>query len=55
VFEIVVGSWPEHHVRFIHRDYHQGNVLWHDNRVSGVIDWTTGCTGPPGIDLARLC
>ncbi|MBI3647350.1 MAG: aminoglycoside phosphotransferase family protein [Actinobacteria bacterium] len=52
--EVVAGPRPADPARFIHRDYHQGNVLWKDGRLSGVVDWTTGCWGPPGIDLARL-
>jgi aminoglycoside phosphotransferase (APT) family kinase protein len=41
-------------VGFIHRDYHPGQVLWVDGKVSGLVDWTTGCLGPRGIDLARM-
>lgn len=38
--------------RFIHRDYHPNNVLWQDNRLSGVVDWVNACRGPAGIDVA---
>lgn len=44
---------PDTPSAFIHRDYHHGNTLWQDEQLTGVIDWTTGCLGPPGIDLAR--
>jgi aminoglycoside phosphotransferase (APT) family kinase protein len=39
---------------FIHRDYHPANTLWLRGRLSGVVDWTTGCVGPFGVDLARM-
>ena len=54
VAEALAGPRPEGPTRFIHRDYHQGNVLWVRRRLTGVVDWATGCLGPPGIDLARL-
>lgn len=43
------GPWG-----FIHRDYHPGQTLWDGNRLVGIVDWTTGCCGPRGIDLARM-
>lgn len=50
--EIVAGQWPPAHARFIHRDYHPNNVVWHDGRVSGIVDWVNACRGPQGIDVA---
>jgi aminoglycoside phosphotransferase (APT) family kinase protein len=47
-------SAPWHRARFIHRDYHHGNTLFERDRLTGIIDWTTGCTGPIGIDLAQM-
>jgi aminoglycoside/choline kinase family phosphotransferase len=38
---------------FIHRDYHPLNVLWHDDTVSGVLDWVNACEGPIEYDLSR--
>jgi aminoglycoside phosphotransferase (APT) family kinase protein len=38
---------------FLHRDFHHGNVLWADGRISGVVDWPSACTGPRGVDLAH--
>jgi aminoglycoside phosphotransferase (APT) family kinase protein len=38
----------------IHRDYHPGNLLWHDGELAGVLDWLSGCLGPLAIDLAHL-
>jgi aminoglycoside phosphotransferase (APT) family kinase protein len=44
---------PTYGPRFIHRDFHPGNVLWARGRVSGVVDWANACVGPPGCDLAH--
>ncbi|MBM7551161.1 phosphotransferase family protein [Thalassobacillus pellis] len=38
--------------RLCHMDYHPGNVLW-TGQKSVVIDWLTGCQGPPEADVAR--
>lgn len=38
---------------FLHRDYHPTNVLWCDDRISGVVDWVNACLGPAGIDVAH--
>ena len=43
------GDWP----RFIHRDFHPGNVLWSRGRVTGVVDWTNASAGPPAADVAH--
>ncbi|MFL5469141.1 MAG: phosphotransferase family protein [Gemmatimonadaceae bacterium] len=50
--EIVEGPAPSYSECFIHRDYHPSNVLWHNGRVSGVVDWVNGARGPAGIDVA---
>jgi aminoglycoside phosphotransferase (APT) family kinase protein len=39
--------------RFIHRDFHPGNLLWVDGRLAGVVDWVGACVGPAGIDVAH--
>lgn len=44
---------PRTRPRFIHRDYHPGNILWQRGRLSGVIDWINAAAGPPGIDIAH--
>ncbi len=54
LFEVAAGDAPDHAPRFIHRDYHHGNTMWVDGRLTGIIDWTTGCSGPAGIDLAQM-
>lgn len=48
------GPSPETPHRFIHRDYHGGNVLAVDDEVTAVVDWVTASLGPHGIDLARM-
>jgi len=39
--------------RLLHLDYHLENVLFHDGRMVGVIDWENTMAGPPQMDLAR--
>ncbi|MBI1925365.1 aminoglycoside phosphotransferase family protein [Candidatus Poribacteria bacterium] len=51
--EIVLQPEPEERACFIHRDYHPTNVLWQDNRISGVIDWVNACLGPASVDLSH--
>jgi Ser/Thr protein kinase RdoA (MazF antagonist) len=50
--EIWHGVEPAYEPRFIHRDFHPGNVLWprHDQPV--IVDWANACVGPPGVDIA---
>ena len=50
--EIVDGPPRSYSECFVHRDYHPSNVLWQNDRVSGVVDWVNGCRGPAGIDVA---
>ncbi|TDG00766.1 phosphotransferase family protein [Paenibacillus piri] len=50
---IVQGPRPAFEPRFIHRDYHPGNVLWEQDAVSGVVDWVNACRGPAGIDIGH--
>jgi aminoglycoside phosphotransferase (APT) family kinase protein len=54
VFALAAAEPPPFRPRFIHRDFHGGNVMWAEGDVSGVVDWVTGCVGPAGIDLARM-
>ncbi|MDT3427632.1 aminoglycoside phosphotransferase (APT) family kinase protein [Paenibacillus forsythiae] len=44
---------PEYAERFIHRDYHPGNVLWQGETVSGIVDWPNACRGPAGADVGH--
>ena len=38
---------------FLHRDFHPCNVLWHNGKISGVVDWVNACIGPRGVDVAH--
>jgi aminoglycoside phosphotransferase (APT) family kinase protein len=39
---------------FLHRDFHPGNIVWRDDAITGVLDWTGACWGPPEADLGHL-
>lgn len=43
---------PPYEPRFIHRDFHPGNVLWSRRRLTGLVDWANACIGPAGVDIA---
>jgi len=47
------GERPVSDDVFLHRDFHPGNVLWDNARVSGVVDWVSSCVGPPEADVAH--
>jgi aminoglycoside phosphotransferase (APT) family kinase protein len=36
----------------LHIDYWSGNILWHENEISGVLDWEEAAYGDPAIDVA---
>jgi aminoglycoside phosphotransferase (APT) family kinase protein len=38
---------------FLHRDYQHFNMLWSRERLSGVVDWSGACIGPPDIDVGH--
>lgn len=38
----------------IHRDYHPGNTLWADGRLTAVVDWTNASYGPPEVDVGHM-
>ena len=54
VFEVVSGPLPATPTGFIHRDFHTRQTVWSGDRVTGIVDWTTGCRGPFGVDVARM-
>lgn len=54
VFDAVSSPAPQTPSGFIHRDFHPGQVVWSGVRLTGIVDWMTGCHGPYGIDLARM-
>ncbi|MGI9006535.1 MAG: phosphotransferase family protein [Streptosporangiaceae bacterium] len=33
-----------------HYDFWSGNVVWEDEVLTGVVDWSGGSLGPPGLD-----
>ena len=39
---------------FIHRDFHQGNVLRHMGKLSGIVDWAMASWGPAEQDVAHM-
>lgn len=53
ISRVIQGPEPAYTPRFIHRDYHPGNVLWEHGRVSGIVDWVNACLGPSGIDIGH--
>jgi aminoglycoside phosphotransferase (APT) family kinase protein len=36
----------------LHIDYWSGNILWHERRISAVVDWEEAGYGDPAIDVA---
>ncbi len=44
---------PPYDDTFLHRDFHPANVLLHDGRVTGVVDWVVTSTGPADLDVAH--
>jgi aminoglycoside phosphotransferase (APT) family kinase protein len=52
-FAILAGSPPAFAPTFLHRDFHPGNLLWLDDRLTGVVDWVETSTGPAALDLAH--
>ncbi len=51
--ELVQGAVPSGVRTLIHRDYHPGNVLWSDRRISGVVDWVNASIGSPWADVGH--
>ncbi|GHJ48117.1 hypothetical protein Cs7R123_54590 [Catellatospora sp. TT07R-123] len=39
---------------FLHRDFHPGNTLWRDGRLTGIVDWTNSSRGSAGYDFGYL-
>jgi aminoglycoside phosphotransferase (APT) family kinase protein len=52
---------PPYEGRFLHRDFHPGNVLFDlpptpaDARITGVVDWAATSWGPVDLDVAHCC
>ena len=52
--ELAATPPPATRPAFIHRDFHPGNTLWVDGRLSAVVDWTTASMGPPAVDVSHM-
>ena len=39
--------------RFIHSDFHPGNVLWTKSQFTGVVDWQHASIGPAAVDVGH--
>ncbi len=45
---------PPFEGRFLHRDFHPGNVLFDDaGRITGLVDWVETSLGPADLDVAH--
>ncbi|MFJ1865157.1 phosphotransferase family protein [Streptomyces sp. NPDC088097] len=55
--DVIRRDPPAHTGRFLHRDFHPGNVLFtgagDDLRISGVVDWVETSWGPTDLDVAH--
>jgi aminoglycoside phosphotransferase (APT) family kinase protein len=51
--EIAERGRPQAGSTFVHRDFHPGNVLWADGRVSGLVDWQSASVGIPDVDVGH--
>ena len=47
------GPPPASRTVFLHRDFHPGNLLWVEERLTGVVDWVSACAGPPEEDIGH--
>lgn len=52
-FALLGQPAPAYAGRFLHRDFHSGNVLWSQGRISGVVDWVETSWGPADLDVAH--
>ncbi|WP_329038936.1 aminoglycoside phosphotransferase family protein [Streptomyces sp. NBC_01725] len=58
--DVIRGPAPSCEGRFLHRDFHPGNVLFDvpppgtaGPRITGVVDWTATSWGPADLDVAH--
>jgi aminoglycoside phosphotransferase (APT) family kinase protein len=54
-FAILRTTPPPFSPTLIQRDFQMRNVLWEDDRISGVVDWVETSTGPAWLDVAHCC
>ncbi|MBU2665354.1 aminoglycoside phosphotransferase family protein [Actinoplanes bogorensis] len=52
-FALLGRAAPAYEGTFLHRDFHLGNVLWSQGRVTGVVDWVETSWGPAALDVAH--
>ncbi|MFF7314717.1 phosphotransferase [Streptomyces sp. NPDC008137] len=58
--DVIREPAPPYEGRFLHRDFHPGNVLFHvpppgraGPRITGVVDWVQTSWGPADLDVAH--
>ena len=58
--DVIRRPAPGYEGRFLHRDFHPGNVLFDvpppsltGPRITGVVDWVETCWGPADLDVAH--
>ena len=53
VYNFLVGNKPkESNECFCHGDFHYANILWHNNKISAVLDWELSGIGNKEFDIA---
>ena len=52
-FAVLRQQAPETATRFLHSDLQHFNLLWRRGRLTGVVDWSTSCTGPADFDIGH--
>jgi aminoglycoside phosphotransferase (APT) family kinase protein len=52
-FAVFEDRPPSDERRFIHRDFHPGNVLWTGGAVTGVVDWASTSIGARSADVGH--
>jgi aminoglycoside phosphotransferase (APT) family kinase protein len=60
--DVIRRPAPPYEARFLHRDFHPGNVLFDVPpsdpaalRITGVVDWAAASWGPADLDVAHCC
>ncbi|MFJ9123834.1 phosphotransferase family protein [Streptomyces sp. NPDC102340] len=55
--DVIRAPAPPYEGRFLHRDFHLGNVLFSASptRITGVVDWAGASWGPADLDVAHSC
>lgn len=48
----LLAEQKEYDPVLVHMDFWMGNVLWHNRKISAVIDWEEASYGDPAIDVA---